>query len=208
MDPVKLQQIEWVKAVMSYLGVKSANALALLAGVNPANIQRPLSPNYKGKFGPDTIHAIAQAANLRPMQYPNKPAGLGEADAVPYIYEDQHRNAIDANFDRAVRELTMGRNGRDPWVMRSYVLENSGILPGDVMIVDLNMQPQPKDIVCAQLYQWSKMDAETVFRVYEPPYLLLHSGRMGTTKPVAVDGNDVVIRGVVDGVLRRMRSAA
>lgn len=207
MEPVKAQQVEWVKAVMSYLGVKSANALALLAGVNPANIQRPLSPGYKGKFGPDTIHAIARAANLRPMQFPNRPAGLGEADAVPYVFAP-NANAIDANFDRAVRELTMGRNGRDPWVMRSYALETSGIMPGDVLIVDLNLQAQPKDIVCAQLYQWSKMDAETVFRVYEPPYLLLNSARLGTARPIAVDGNDVVIRGVVDGVLRRMRSAA
>jgi hypothetical protein len=200
MDPVKKQQIEWVRAVMSYLGVPSANRLAELAGVNPANIQRPLSDNYKGKFGATTIARIAEAANLRPMEFPSRPAGMNEAEAQRYVYESAG-DINEGNVERAVRELCRGRNGRDPWVMRSHALELSGIVPGDVLIVDMNLQPKPKDVVCAQIY--SGHTAETVFRIFEPPYLVTHSLRFGTQKPVPVDGEEVVIRGVVDVILRR-----
>lgn len=202
MDEVKREQIDWVKAVMSHMGMPSANALAVAAGVNPANIQKPLNPNYKGKFGVDTIAKIAAAAGLRPMEFPGRPDGMNEAEAAPFIY-DETADAIGANFDRAIREMTRGRNGRDAWVMKSFALEMSGILPGDVLIVDMNLQPRAKDIVCAQLYQWTAGRAETVFRIYEPPYLVMNSLRFGTTKPVPVDGQDVLIKGVVDGVLRR-----
>lgn len=207
MDPLKKQQIDWVKAVMAHLGVKSANQLAELAGTNPANIQRPLSENFKGKFGLDTLAKIAQAANLQVMQFPNRPPGLAESEAAPFVY-DQDGDAIGSNLDRAVRELCRGRNGRDPWVLRSYALEQSGVLPGDVAIVDMNIQPRPKDIVCAQIYNWSTMQAETVFRVYEPPFLLSNSVRYGTTRPLMVDGHDIVIRGVVDTLVRPRRSEA
>lgn len=202
MDDVKREQIDWVKAVMAHMGLTSANALAVAAGVNPANVQKPLNPNYKGKFGVDTIARIATAAGLRPMEFPDRAGGFSESEAQPFVY-DEKADAIAANFDRAIRELTRGRAGRDAWVMRSFALEMSGILPGDVLIVDMNLQPRPKDVVCAQIYQWSAGKAETVFRVYEPPYLVMNSLRFGTTKPVPVDGQDVVIKGVVDGVMRR-----
>ena len=187
---------------MAHLGVRSGNALALIAGVNPANVQRPLSKNFKGKFGTDTIAAIAAAAKLRPMEYPNSRTGFAEPEAVPFVF-DQKPNAIDSNVDRAVRELTRGRNGRDPWVIQSHSLELMGLFPGDIVIVDLNLQPKPGNIVCAQLYQWSSMKADTVFRVYTPPYLVTHSVRDGYTAPLLVDDKNVVIRGVVDGLFRR-----
>lgn len=206
MDTVKQEQIEWVRAVMAHLGVASANALAVMAGVNPANIQRPLSPGYKGKFGVDTIAKIAAAANLRPMEFPGRPGGLSEAETVPFRYDAI--GALESNIDRAVREMCKGRNGRDPWVMRSHALEGSGILPGDILIVDMNLQAKPKDIVCAQVYQWAQHKAETVFRVYEPPYLLVNSPRYGTQRPLVVDDRDVMVRGVVDAVLRRRSGAA
>jgi hypothetical protein len=207
MPTVKEQQQQWVQAVMAYLGVKSYNALAVQAGIDPSLIQKPFNPNYKGKFGADTLSAIAKAANLRVMEYPNRPLGLAEAEAEPFQYEERS-DAIEANVDRAVRELVKGRNGRDPWVIRGYALELSGILPGDVVIVDLNMQPRPKDVVCAQIYDWSSMKAETVFRVYDPPYLMTNSLRFGVQKPLLVDDRSVVIRGVVDVTLRRRQLAA
>lgn len=206
MDSIKQEQIAWVRAVMAHLGVKSANALAILAGVNPANIQKPLKEETKAKFGVDTIAKIAAAANLRPMQFPHRPAGMAEVEASRFEF-DQAADAIDSNVDRAVRELTRGRNGRDPWVIQTKALELSGILPGDIVIVDLNLQPKPLDVVCAQIYDTSGMKAETIFRIYQPPYLMTNSVLFGITKPLLVDGRDVVIRGVVDGMFRRRPAA-
>jgi hypothetical protein len=202
MPDLKQEQLDWVRAVMAHLGVPSYNALATRAGIDPSLVQKPFNPNYKGKFGADTLKRIADAAGLRPMEYPDRPAGLGEAEAVRFNY-DASSDAIARNVDRAVRELTSGRNGRDAWVIQGYALELAGFLPGDIVIVDMNITPQPRDIVCAQLYDWTGGKAETVFRLYDPPFLLIHSVRFGSQKPVLVDDDRVVIRGVVDGLLRR-----
>lgn len=202
MSDMKKDQLDWVTAVKAYLGVSSNNALAVKAGLDPSLVQKPFNPNYKGKFGADTLQKIADAAGLRVMEFPTRPAGMQETEAARFVY-DTSANAIDSNIDRAVRELIRGRSGRDPWVNRSHALELAGILPGDILIVDMNLQPRPKDVVCAQIYSRGGVSAETVFRIYEPPYLVTQSLRYGTQKPVPVDGNDVVILGVVDGMLRR-----
>jgi hypothetical protein len=197
------EQIAWVRAVMAHLGIVSANDLAKRAGVAPSTLQRPMSdPNWPNVLSGRTMDKIARLANLRPMEFPSKLGGLNEPEAVVYTY-DAGEDALESGFDRAVRELCRGRHGRDPWLMRSHALEIAGILPGDVLIVDLNVQPTAKDIVCAQVYQWSHMRAETVFRIFEPPYILTNSLRHGTQKPLPVDGENVAIRGVVVSVMRR-----
>lgn len=200
----KDQQLAWVRAVMAYMGV-SAQELANRAGIAPSTIQRPLlDPEWPNALSGRTMAKIGEAAGLQPFEFPARSggAGFGEPEAVPFQY-DQTADAIGTNIDRAVRELCKGRNGRDPWVMRSGVLEMSGILPGDILIMDMNLQPRPKDVVIAQIYMWQLGKAETVFRVYEPPYLMTNSGK--TSKPVPVDDQDVVIKAVLDGMVRPRR---
>lgn len=195
----KDQQLAWIRAVMAHLGI-SANELAKRARIAPSTIQRPLNdPQWASTLSGLTLAKVAAVANLQPLEFPSRAGGFGEPEASPFQY-DKEADAIGSNIDRAVREMVRGRNGRDPWVVHTRLLEMSGILPGDILIVDLNMQPRPKDIVCAQIYQWAIGKADTVFRVYEPPYLLTNSGT--TTRPVPVDNQDVVIRGVVDGLIR------
>ncbi len=206
MDEPREEQIAWVRAVISYLGI-SATQLAKRAGIAPSTLQRPLNdPNYTGMLSGKVLSAVASVANLKPLEFPVRPIGLGEPEAVPFRHEETGSIA-DINVARAVKELTRGRNGRDPWVIRTTALELSGYMPGDVAIVDMNMQPRPRDIVCAQIYDYSRAKADTVFRVYEPPYLMTNSFRGGISKPVPVDGETVVIRGVVDGMFRPGRSA-
>lgn len=201
----KDQQLAWLRAVMAYLGV-SANELATRAGIAPSTIQRPLTdPEWPHALSGRTLAKIAEIAGLQVFEFPARSggSGLGEPEAVPFQYGEE-KDAIASNVDRAVRQLCQGRSGRDPWVMRSRVLEMSGIMPGDILIIDMNLQPRPKDVVCAQIYMWQLMKAETVFRIYEPPYLMTNSGT--TSKPVPVDDQDVVIKGVLDGLVRPRRS--
>jgi len=193
-------QLAWVRAILAHLGV-SATELAKRAKIAPSTLQRPLNdPEWTSMLSGRTMAAIGEVAGLRPLEFPSRARGMTEPEARPYVY-DQARDAAD-NFDRSVRELCQGRAGRDPWVMRSYALELSGVLPGDIMIVDLNIQPAPDDIVCAQIYDWSGSKTETVFRLFDPPYLVTNSVRAGREKPLAVDNSSVVIKGVVTTILR------
>jgi hypothetical protein len=196
----KDEQVAWVKAVQTHLGV-STTELARRAHLAPSTLQRPVNdPAWNGMLSGRTLAAIGEVAGLKPLEFPARMRGMSEADAEPFTYDD--RNDAADNLNRAVRELCRGRNGRDAWVMRSYALELAGVLPGDIMIVDLNLSPKPHDIVCAQIYEWSGMKSETVFRIFDPPYLVAHSMRGGIEKPVAVDNASVIIKGVVDSVLR------
>lgn len=201
------QQLDWVRADMKHLGV-TANGLATRAGFRASTIQKPLNdPDWPHALSGTTLAKIARVAGVKPMEFPNRPTGSGEAEATAFVFGEVS-DAIGSNIDRAVRELTRGRAGRDPWVLHSYALESSGYLPGDILIIDRNITPAPKDVVCAELYQWTGSKAETVFRLYEPPYLLTNSVRVGIQKPLLVDNDHVVIKGVVDGLVRPRHVAA
>lgn len=86
------------------------------------------------------------------------------------------------------------------YTIRTRSVELAGFTPGDVAILDLNRRPAPGDVVCAQIYDWQKMRAETVVRVYEraTPIELLVTRSLDPTlqQPVVVDGEKVVIKGV------------
>ena len=98
------------------------------------------------------------------------------------------------------------RNGVDPWVLRSNALLSIGYLPGDVMLVDLNERPRAHDVVCAQVYDWVRSRAQTVFRLYEPPYLLASTTDQAVLRPLVVDDNVVVVKGVVTASIRPRRN--
>lgn len=200
MQTSREEQVAWIVAIRDSLGI-SLTELARRARIAPSTLQRPVNdPNYDGMISGKTLAAVASVAGVRVMEFPGRMRGLAEADATPFTF-DERNDAVD-NFNRAVRDLVAGRNGRDPWLMQSYALELSAIVPGDVMIVDMNVQPRPRDVVCAQIYDWSGRNAETVFRLFDPPYLVTHSLRANHEKPVVVDNNSVVIKGVVIAVMR------
>jgi SOS-response transcriptional repressor LexA len=91
------------------------------------------------------------------------------------------------------------RNGLTPWILRTRAVELAGYLPGDVLVLDLNATPQPGDIVCAQVYDWSSRNrTETVVRVYDraPPIELLVARSIEHHQPIVIDGERVVVKGV------------
>ncbi len=62
------------------------------------------------------------------------------------------------------------------------------------------------DVVCAQVYDWARGKAETVFRLYEPPYLLSSTTDPKLLRPLVVDDDVVMIKGVVVASLRSRRA--
>lgn len=195
----KAEQLEWIRALCRHLGI-SASELARRARLRPSTLNRPLNdPDFTGMLSGRSIAAIAEAAGVRPLEFPGRPRGFSDNEAIVF----DHGNS-DVRTSRAVRELIAGRNGLDAWTVRTRALDREGIMPGDIMIVNLNRRPDAGDIVCAQVYDWAGQKAETVFRVYEPPFLLVHSASMPLQKPLMVDDENVVIRGSVDATLRNL----
>lgn len=195
----------WLRAVLLHLGWTGLD-LSRRIGVAPSTVNRFLNdPEATHRLSPKTLRQIAQVTGFEPMAMPGHAGGrLEEPDAAPYIAGP----ASDQRLSTAVAAATAGRNAVDPWVLKTRALEAAGYVPGDVLIVDLNARPEPNDIVCAQVYDWRRGRAETVFRIYSKPYLVAASSDPAHLKPLVVDGDGVVIKGVVIQSIRGRRAAA
>jgi hypothetical protein len=122
--------------------------------------------------------------------------GFRDVEAQPYLPEQGDPIAD------AVMAFVSGRNHLVPWELRTRALEPAGFAPGDVLIMDLNGEAEPGDVVCAQIYDWQAGKAETVFRVLEPPYLVA-AGEDAWRKPLLATDRAVAIKAVMLMSFRR-----
>lgn len=214
MSSMRDAQRAWVKAVAAYKGwtvSKWAKRTRVGDGeksLAPSTLTRFLNdPDVTHELTDKTIIALAESAGVEPMVMPGsrRPSGLAEADAAPYTPEQVQG---DDYLRASVENLIRGRNSLTPLVMRTRALEHAGYLPGDVLIVDLNAKPQPDDIVCAQVYDWTGDRAETVVRIFQPPYLVSSSSDARFLKPLVVDDDQVMIKGVIVQLMRPRRIAS
>jgi len=192
---------DWIGAVARHMNL-TVSELARHSGVAPSTLTRYVNDaSRKTSITERTLQAVEGFTGVSRHRLPGQalPAGMAEADAVPYQADD---TALKPWCHAAIEKAREGRNGLDPWVMRGRSLDLSGILPGDVLLVDLNRRPVSGDIVCAQIVDFTTGVAETVFRLFQPPFLITHSAKMGPMRPDVVDENRVSIRGVVEGVVR------
>ena len=80
-------------------------------------------------------------------------------------------------------------------------MDLAGVLAGDFLILDPELDPAPGDIVVAQIYDDEAGNAETVIRAHQPPNLVPRSTDPRAT--VHSLGDNVRIVGVVTVVWRR-----
>ena len=162
-----------------------------------------MTPTTRRNSNSRIVGRIAQVGGIPPYQTEPvvSPRGFSES-------ETGHWQAGSDNdpMQEAVSAWRRGRNGVDAWVMRSRALENSGVLPGDVLVVDLNASPTDGDIVCAQLYNRAG-EVETAFRIYEKPFLVAASSDPAFRRPTLIDGDRAQIKGVVVASLRGRASS-
>lgn len=89
-------------------------------------------------------------------------------------------------------------DGEGCWRLMSRAVELAGYLPGDLLLVSQKVSPLAGDVVCAQIYDGQTDSAETVFRVYEPPFIITRTmDPAHSQKPRIVDNERVVIWGTV-----------
>lgn len=85
------------------------------------------------------------------------------------------------------------------WQLKTRALELPpySYRPGDYLLLDTGVAPRAGNAVCAQVYD-RQGGAETVFRAYEPPYIVVSTQDETVSRtPLAVDGSRVVIMGTV-----------
>jgi len=191
---------EWIKAIASHMGL-SLSQLALKSGMAASTITRFVNDDTGVlTIQQNSLEQIANFTGFRPYQFPGRARpGFSELDAVPFELDDRQPGGW---VKAAVDEAKKGRNGVEAWVMKGAALDGMGILPGDVIIVDQNLRPKPGDIVVAQIVDYGRGTAETVIRVYQPPFICSHSVRLGPMRPEHVDEERVSIAGTGIGVLR------
>ena len=192
---------DWIRAVSRHLNL-SASQLAEAAGVSPSTLTRYLN-DASGSIGisQKTLDAVANYSGVPPHHFPGarKAGGLREPDALPY---DAANTPASDPVRKTVAAWIDGANGRDAWVMKGWALDMSGVLPGDILVIDQNRRPRSGDIVCGQVADWQTGQAETVMRLYEAPYIMTNSAKLGPSRPLQVDDDIVSVRGVAIAVLR------
>jgi SOS-response transcriptional repressor LexA len=174
--------------------------LARGAGVSDTTLTRLLNdPEYTGTLSPETIDRIKETYNVPgPDEYAFARARAGFAEA--------ERTDLTA---RSVEIQTMTSAGRPPeittWRLKTAALEEAGYLPGDIVVVDPNSSPKRKDVVCAQISDMQRGSTETIWRIYDPPYLVGAAHDRLAYKPLLIDHERVIVCGVVVASLRPHR---
>lgn len=198
----RARHMAWLDWLGSRTG-KSDTALAKEAGQSENTLTRFRSRDGAVLSGL-TIRLICELTGLPgPETYlmPNA-AGFSE-EAV--AYKPPSGKGDDAMVGRLVMLAIKDRPNATPWVLKSRAIEAAGYLPGDILIADASLTPQAGDIVCAQVYDLRQGTAETVFRLYEPPYLISASNESSLRKPLPVDNERVIVMGTVTETFRPRR---
>jgi SOS-response transcriptional repressor LexA len=184
---------EWLRLVIRKTGL-TANAIAKKANVNASNLHKLLrEEDWPHALSDTTKRKISAATGIPvPGGIPGRdlPGGFMEAEITPF--DSQQADALPRD----------GKNGADWWRVHSRLLDLEGFLPGDAVLVDLNETPRAGDIVVAQVSAGDGSNVETVFRKYEPPFLTCRTTQPRYPRPELVDGDRVIIMGVVTKLYR------
>jgi hypothetical protein len=166
-------------------------------GVAPSTLTRLLNEpdNGKATLRATTIAKLESYSGLtmdRPegMMTTAVPASLRE-DAIPFEPHDG-----DPAVTAAIKAIIAPQKSISAWTIRSRALECAGFLPGDIVLVDLATMPRAGEPACAQVFRRGDR-AEIVMRILEPPYLVAATFDPSLRKPLLVDDDRVIVKGLI-----------
>jgi hypothetical protein len=195
---VQTQQRKWLLEVLEKVKLKPSQ-LAIGAGVSDTTITRILNnEDYLGTLAPETIERIKGTYKVPgPEEFANRSRSsvIGFSEASRF---DAGREAADLAV--IVDAILRGRSNMHVWRLKTMALEGVGYLPGDLVFVEHlpdTISARPQDAVCAQVVDYQHGAAETVWRVYDPPFLVGAANDRTAYKPILVDGDRVKIAGVI-----------
>jgi transcriptional regulator with XRE-family HTH domain len=121
---------------------------------------------------------------------------FAEREAAPYEFEEK------TDLDRALAAFASGHVA-DVWELKTNAVEMAGYLPGDIVVVAADVEPQPGDLVLARPHAAHGQFVEAVWRLYAPPALVTATSDRAAFASVRLDQASVM--GVVIGSFRRRR---
>ncbi|HWT31847.1 MAG TPA: hypothetical protein VN240_12590 [Propylenella sp.] len=200
-DETQKRVRDWILALPEITG-KSLTRIAEEADVAVTTLTKPANnPDYKHVTSTVTIAKIVQRHGVAPplgFEHLRPVRGLAEPEAQEY------RHDAEPDLDGVIKAFIAGRANVTAWVLKTRALEHLGYMPGDIVILDLNAPWRPGDIVCAQLYNHERGRTETIWRRYEPPYLIANSTDPAFLRPLHEDS--VARKGAVLMSLRSRRA--
>lgn len=206
---IQARQRAWLSEVISAVKLKPSQ-FAIGAGVSDTTITRLLNnEKYSGTLGPETIERIKSTYKVPgPEEYASARRSplIGLSEAERFAPRDENGELADI-----VAAIVNGRAHIEAWRLKTMALENVGYLPGDIVFVENlpdHHQPRPQDAVCAQVVDYAHGAAETVWRVFDPPFLVGAGHDRTAYKPILVDGERVKVVGVIRESFRPHRLSA
>ncbi|MDH7785058.1 hypothetical protein QBD01_001058 [Ochrobactrum sp. 19YEA23] len=189
----------WIKAVADHLSL-SPSRLALNSGSAASTVTRYLN-DTSGTIGitQSTLEKIALYSGVPVHRLPGGDRHNPAADVIPL---QDHSDPLPEWVGKAAAAIVDGKNGRDAWYVQGWALDLKGILPGDILVVDRQMRPKAGDVVLVRITDFTSGESEDVIRVYDMPFVLTHSAKLGIQKPLVVDDEKVAIVGVSIGTIR------
>lgn len=183
----------WIETVLAHTGW-TRHRLANEVGVSASTISDVFKPR-KHTLSSPVIAKIERVTGILLPPRGDAPPGFAEPEAI-YLAPEEVANDASA-CPRATGEQAV-------WRLTSDAIHLTGCMPGDLLLVDPSVPPRAGDVVCVQTYDTLHGTAETVFRVYNPPWAFARTAAWdGGPKPLLVDGDRVALWGTVVKVVRR-----
>lgn len=184
-DETQRRVRDWIASLPELTG-KSLTKIAEEAEIAVTTLTKPANnPDHPHVTSTLTIAKIVEKHRVKPPlgfeHLAGAPAGFGEREATPFRYD------APPDINALVKDFVADRPGVDPWTLRTRAIELFGYMPGDVVILDLNAEWYPAAIVCAQWFNRATGRDETIWRRYDPPYLITATTDASLTKTIHED---------------------
>ncbi|MBR0871165.1 hypothetical protein JQ633_12405 [Bradyrhizobium tropiciagri] len=195
------RQFAWVDWLLARTGRTDAS-LAKDAGLNVNYIYRKRKDGTV--FGATQIRMLVEHYGLPGPDTYQVPGASGIADeGAPF--DTRGTSVAIPSIVRFLAQLAKDHPNATPWELRTRALEQAGYQPGDIVVVDPSVPHRAGDAVAAQVHDPRSGAMETVFRIFEAPYLMSASNDPSLRKPMLVDNDRVIVIGPITESIRARR---
>lgn len=178
---------QWIEQICEINNV-TPTEIAKKIKASPSTITRQIKEGWTHKPSVDVLRRISTTFRISiPSELigGSDLNGLAEPDVTPINPQFEPHEGWNANLS--------------DWTVRNHSLAALGYIPGDHIRFDASVQPVAGDIVLAQIYRIGQPGADTVMRLYLPPFLVAAEFGAASIAPINIDtsGRHMAIMGTM-----------